>query len=463
MFGCCTSDLLRVFILLSAARYVCCAATIPGTDPTGAKDSSKALNAYIRQLCAEDNPLNIDAHAVRAPRVVVVDLSSGIYRLDSPLIFDRNVSCTGPILVREGTLLAGTTLGFDRFLVEAVEYIGERLVGMTLTFDRVIFASNFTGGGLLVNKSSFTTVSNCNFLNFATFGIWTSGADFRLDRSVLMECTAGMTNCEGPQLKATAMYIKGADSHFNRNVVACTHIGFVNADGDNMYFQNHIWTNCHPPQDDTGVGDHNLLGFLVSGGTPQISGGAIDNCHLRITSYRGVIITNMHFNGVSKLVLAAPTHAPQPPVATDTRCQYWRGAMCSLRVTNNFFTCRGSDSSNHGADASCGTILTNYTPTQAQQMDISNNAWENSTSAVCTRATSCIGHSCTSLFGPCDNLHTSTQRVWRENAEHASQLHGLSLSVLSLLGQQDRVAALAETGLSALERARVLTALEHEI
>jgi hypothetical protein len=70
---------------------------------------------------------------------------------------------------------------------------------------QVIFASNHTGGGLLVNESSFTTVTDCNFLNFATFGVWTSGADFRLDRCVLMECTDGMTQCEGPDLNATAM------------------------------------------------------------------------------------------------------------------------------------------------------------------------------------------------------------------------------------------------------------------
>ena len=403
--------------------------------------------------------MRLKPHAVRAPRIVVLDLASGIYRLDSPLLFDRNVSCTGPILVQQGTFLAGTGLNADRFLVEAVEYIGQRLVGMTLNFDRVVFASNFTGGGLLVNRSSFTTVSNCNFLNFATFGIWTSGGDFRLDRSVLMECTAGMANCAGPQLKVTATYIEGADSHFNRNVVACTHIGFVNADGDNMYHQNHIWTNCHPPQDDTGVGDHNMLGFLVSGGTPQISGGAIDNCHLRITSYRGTIITNMHFNGVSKLVLAAPDRPPQTPVATDTRCQYWRGAMCSLRVTNNFFTCRGSQSSNHGPGASCGTILANYTPPQAQEMEISNNAWENSTSAICTHTSTCLGSSCASLFGPCHTRRPSARLRWRASAEQVCQQHGMSLRGLGQLREQDRVAALAEAGLSALERARVLTAL----
>ena len=42
-----------------------------------------------------------------------------MYRLDSPLLIDRSVNCTGPVTVRGGTLLAGPGLASDRFLVEA--------------------------------------------------------------------------------------------------------------------------------------------------------------------------------------------------------------------------------------------------------------------------------------------------------------------------------------------------------
>lgn len=114
------------------------------------------------------------------------------YRLDSPLRIDSTVNCTGPLRVRGGTLLAGSGLGQDRFLVEAVHRNFDRVIGMPLSFEHVVFASNYTGGGLLVNDSSFTTVADCNFVNFATYGIWTSGADFRLDRSVLIECAASV-------------------------------------------------------------------------------------------------------------------------------------------------------------------------------------------------------------------------------------------------------------------------------
>jgi hypothetical protein len=366
-------------------------------------------------------------------------------------------------MVQDGTLTAGEGLGADRFLVEAVNYIGQRLVGMELSFHRVVFASNFTGGGLLVNRSSFTSVEHCNFINFATFGIWTSGGDFRLERSVLMECTDGMKNCAGPNLKATAMLIDGADSHFNRNVVACTHIGFVNQDGDNMYHQNHIWTNCHPPKTDHGQADYNMQGFLVTGGTPQIDGGAIDNCHLVISSYRGAIITNMHFNAVSKLVINPPAKPPKAPVATDTRCQYWTGSICKLRVTNNFFGCGGAEPSNNGPTTSCGTIWANYTPPAAQEIDISNNAWDNSSTSVCSRMRSCVGETCKGLLGSCSSGGNTPALggEWRAKAETLCLTKGMSLDILALLSQADQMVALVDAGFSALERVRVATALSH--
>lgn len=458
---------------------------IPGADPTGQRDSSTALNAWLRALCGKE-----PKGSRVAPTERVLDLSDGLYLLDAPLLIDSTVNCTGPLRVRGGTLLAGPQLGDDRFLVEAVHRNFDRVVGMPLAFENVVFASNYTGGGLLVNESSFTTVADCNFINFATFGIWTSGADFRLDRSVLIECTSGMSECAGPQLKATAMYIAGADSHFNRNVVACTHVGFVNADGDNFYHQNHIWTNCRPPHVDNGEGDHNLDGFIVSGGTPQIDGGAMDNCHLRFTSYRGAIVTNMHFNAVSKLILdpwlpepsqihpAMPPPTPRPPNPADTRCQYWTGSMCGLRVRNNRFGCGGSEPSNHGPKASCGSIWSNYTPPAAQQIDIGGNAWDNVSSAVCSLKEHCdsaAGSSCDDLIGLCADTPDSrgysvvsegelggaeSAAEWRRRAEQLCEERGFTLSTLRHLRIEEQVAALVDAGLSPLQRLRVLAQLE---
>lgn len=321
---------------------------------------------------------------------------------------------------------------------------------------------------LLVNDTSFVTVADCNFRNFATFGIWTSGGDFRLDRSVLTECTDGMTPCEGSSLKATAMLITGADSHFNRNIVACTHRGFVNENGDNFYHQNHIWTNCHPPQQDNGLGDYNLEGFLVTGGTPQIDGGAIDNCHLVVSSYQGVVVTNMHFNAVSKLVFNPPAKPPSPPKPGDTRCQYWTGSMCSIRVANNRFDCGGSEPSNDGPKSSCGAIWVNYTPPAAQQIEVTGNVWGNESSAVCSRSTECFGPTaCAELFGPCAaapglyrsvDLSPGVASRWLHTADELCRDRGFHLAELARLPAAERADAAAEAGFSPLQRLRVLAA-----
>ena len=59
-----------------------------GSDPTGRRDSSAALNAAIHALCdaTADSP---------APQDAVLDLQGGVYLLDSPLVVNSSVRCTG--------------------------------------------------------------------------------------------------------------------------------------------------------------------------------------------------------------------------------------------------------------------------------------------------------------------------------------------------------------------------------
>lgn len=447
-------------LLLVAAVFARTLAEIPGTDPTGEKDSSPALNAYLRKLCnGTDLP---SGPRPRGPGMRDLNLESGIYRMDSPLVIDSTVRCHGPVRVRDGTLLAGPGFGDDRFLVESVgPYWGGRFVGMTLSVEHVVFANNFTGGGLLANETSFVTVSDCNFINFATYGVWTTGGDFRLDRSILMECTDGMEPCQGPNLKATAVYINGPDSHFNRNVIACTHVGIVNAEGDNFYYANHIWTNCHPPSTDNGT-DYNMLGFLISGGSPQISGSAIDNCHLVVESHRGLIVTNTHFNEASRLIIAPPslTKGEDRALAvkdSDTRCEYWKGSLCSFQVVGNTFTCRD--------EGRCGLIQVDYTPPKASSIQVYGNTWEDANNTLCSLSSSCSGDDCKRLFGPCSDAGPTPGTVetvapeWVSHAERLCLQHGLSFAGLALLDAPDQAEALREAGLSPLQRARVLSAL----
>jgi hypothetical protein len=45
-----------------------------------------------------------------------------------------------------------------------------------------------------------------------------------------------------------------------------------------------------------------------------------------------------------------------------------------------------------------------YTPPQAMQIQISGNTWQNASSALCSRISSCLGESCQHVFGPCDDV-----------------------------------------------------------
>ena len=207
----------------------------PGSDPTGQRDSSAALNAAIRALCdaTADSP---------APRDVVLDLQGGIYLLDSPLVVNSTVRCSGTLRIRSGTLLASVALGSlgsnHSFLVTVLDYWG----GLGVSLEQLVFASNFHGGGLRVDAAHHVHVSDSNFLNFATIGIWGSkllgmGHELAVDRCRLTECTAPMAQCADISTKkATAILMEFPDSHFRNTVITCGRAGIVNRAGG---------THCH--------------------------------------------------------------------------------------------------------------------------------------------------------------------------------------------------------------------------
>ena len=137
-----------------------------------------------------------------------------------------------------------------------------------------------------------------------------------------------------------------------------------------------------------------------SGGGTRISDLYIDNGVLRISGYRGTTVTNCFFNGGSALELAPNVHPPRPLIPSDTTCQYWRGSVCSLVVTNNQFLCANPNQ--------CATINTAPlfpTLAQARMVYLANNAFEGGTNAsVCTTPNvhSCTGAaSCAGMFARC--------------------------------------------------------------
>jgi hypothetical protein len=113
--------------------------------------------------------------------------------------------------------------------------------------------------------------------------------------------------------------------------------------------------------------------------------------------YRGTTITNSMFNGGATLQLAPNVHATKSLDPTDPMCQYWRGAVCSLIITNNHFLCAAADT--------CATIDVQIAPPQARMIFVESNAFEGPASAVCTAPASKHGcasaEACRSLFDNC--------------------------------------------------------------
>ena len=120
----------------------------------------------IAEVCGKDSPAPLDA---------VLDLQGGIYLLDSPLVVNSTVRCSGTLRIRSGTLLGSAVLGSlgsnHSFLVTVLDYWG----GLGVSLEQLVFASNSHGGGLRVDAAHHVHVSDSNFLNFALFPFYDVG------------------------------------------------------------------------------------------------------------------------------------------------------------------------------------------------------------------------------------------------------------------------------------------------
>mmetsp|Transcript_56472 Transcript_56472/g.126090 ORF Transcript_56472/g.126090 Transcript_56472/m.126090 type:complete len:392 (-) Transcript_56472:571-1746(-) len=390
-------------MLLVIAASSVAGATVhpPGADPTGRTDSSFALNAEIARLCAASVVFRpLASYAISAvPADAELDLGGGVYRLDSPLLANTSVPCTGRLRITRGTLLAGPGLAFHgnwSFLVAVVGYMNTPALGVTL--EKLNFASNFTGGGLRVDAYHHVHVYDVNFLNFFSYGVWGSSIegmahDLTIERCRFTECTAGFDECGDHRVKrATAILLEFPDSHVRNSVITCGLVGIVNRGGSNTFHEMHIWPSCNP----TATGANLTVALRDEAGNTRISDSYIDNSRLQIARYRGTTVTNTYFNGHATLELLPPatSAAALNGAEAGMECQYWRGQMCGLLVTNNRFACGASR---------CGTLTHDlFIPPAADQIHVSGNHFANASAAVCSRSPgTCQGSDCADLFGAC--------------------------------------------------------------
>ena len=300
--------------------------TIPGADPSGAADSSVALNKAIRRLCnatgsAGVSPLGTVGGAIA--RDASLDLEGGIYRLAAPIAVNASVVCTGMLRIHGGTLLADPSLADHRvpsesnpagtnhsFLVTVLDYWN----GLGVTMENIVFASNGTGGGLRVDAAHCVHVVDSQFLAFATIGIWGSkllgmGHDLAVDRVRLTECVHEMAACADITKKqATAIVIEFPDSHFRNSVIACGKRGIVNRAGANDFKSLHIWTSC---TGDESPSSNTTVGFADEVGSSRVSDCYFDNSLVVLSGYRGTTFVNNYFNGGARLVVNPPVKIEQ--------------------------------------------------------------------------------------------------------------------------------------------------------
>ena len=118
-----------------------------------------------------------------------------------------------------------------------------------------------------------------------------------------------------------------------------------------------------------------------------------DNAVLRVSGYRGTTVTNSYFNAGARLELAKSKDSGGKINRADATCQYWRGAVCGMIVTNNRFSCQGP---------SCATINVSHVIPAASSIYVHSNSFENASSSVCSTKHSCFGDECKTLFSTCD-------------------------------------------------------------
>ena len=123
-----------------------------GADPTGKADSSMAFAKALR-------------HASSNPAMVTLSLEGGSYRIGSPIVVEGS-PCSF-VTVQDGTLLASPVFPQGRYMLEVFQCTG-------LAFDRLVFESNHTGGGLRLDGALQTTVTRSFFHSFASHGIYGS-------------------------------------------------------------------------------------------------------------------------------------------------------------------------------------------------------------------------------------------------------------------------------------------------
>lgn len=267
-----------------------------GGDPTGAQDSTQALQTALSSAAslASSNglPGSIGSGGVG------VDLGGGTYRISSPLLLHN----FNGIRVFGGTIVAGAEFPPTGCLLD-VQGQGN------LVFEDLTLDSNHTGGGMRVDNVVEVTVRSLFFLHYSSFGIWGDDAhgashELLVTESFFAEFMWGEKGFDTLSLQnGTGIYLAPQfyDSNFYNTIIRCTRVGVVNHAGANLFHGLHIYATCNKDPGGLNV----AVGMLsVAWGQTRIDNCYFDDSPLVIVSAHDMVVKNSLVYGLGSVIFA---------------------------------------------------------------------------------------------------------------------------------------------------------------
>jgi hypothetical protein len=170
-----------------------------GADPTGAKDSTQALQAAMQALLASRGPRHAMASNITDLGGATLDLSGGSYLISAPLVIPP---LYGNAQIIGGTLRASAAFPPERFLVEIGSATcvprlpsGQADVqgscGQFFNLNEILFdAAHVAAGGVSVSKTMGTTIGPATFFTgFTQAGVRVNGGhEVMIQQAWFCEC-----------------------------------------------------------------------------------------------------------------------------------------------------------------------------------------------------------------------------------------------------------------------------------
>ncbi|XP_028093388.1 polygalacturonase QRT3-like [Camellia sinensis] len=151
-----------------------------GADPTGAQDSSDAIQSVLEDALQVQNGIEL-LPGIKDLGGVVIDLQGGNYLISKPIRFPSGI---GNFLVQGGSFRASDTFPSDRHLIELWAPNSQPLTNSEgyfdqkspisyedITFRDILFDSSYRGGGIFVIDSARIRIHDCFFIHFTSEGI----------------------------------------------------------------------------------------------------------------------------------------------------------------------------------------------------------------------------------------------------------------------------------------------------